>query len=342
MKLETKARLTFDSVQFDKTNDAHVVVSLKAPKIDWQSKRPAVCVMPVIDISGSMRGAKLEYAKQSVMKLIDHLQPGDYCGIVAFESSVHVVSPPVEMTQARKDELKALVGKLQTIGGTNFSGGLLQGLEFLNEGDMPSGMLFRIIMFTDGCANEGVATKGPDIVKLLTANLGRSTVSAFGYGPDADQELLADVAKAGNGNYAFIRNPEEALSAFAKELGGLLSTFAQNLVIEVAPHKGHSIEEVLSDVTVEEKDEKVLIKLPDILSEEERRFHTAEVAVQFRPGVLSRAMTDWLAYRMWRSCTEKRKYSHEGQARREAHKQKQRAYRCKYCDGWHLTSQNVK
>lgn len=270
MKLEAKARLTFDSVQFDQQNDAHLVISLKAPTIDWQAKRPRICIIPVIDISPSMDGEKIHYAKQSVMKLIDHLQPGDFCGIVAFGGEVFVVSKPVEVTQAQKDALKAKVAGLSSNGSTNFSGGMCQGLELVNKGDLPEGLLKRVIMFTDGMPNAGIATSRPDIVKLLESQLGIATLSAFGYGADADQELLADVAKTGKGNYAFIRNPEDALSAFAKELGGLLSTYAQNLVIDVAPHNGHSIEDVLSDVTSEEDGTKVKVKLSDILSEEER------------------------------------------------------------------------
>jgi len=40
MKIETK--FTHDKVRFDKTNDIHLVVSLKAPKLDWEAKRPTV------------------------------------------------------------------------------------------------------------------------------------------------------------------------------------------------------------------------------------------------------------------------------------------------------------
>lgn len=270
MKLDLAARLNFDSVQFDQDNDVHLVVSLKAPKIDWQAKRPRVCVIPVIDVSPSMSGQKLDYAKQSVLKLIDHLQPGDFCGVVAFGGEVFTVSKPVEVTQAQKDELKAKIGQLGVNGSTNFSGGMCQGLELLNKGDLPADMLKRVIMFTDGMPNTGIAITRADIVKLLESQLGIATLSAFGYGADADQELLADVAKTGKGNYAFIKNPEDALSAFAKELGGLLSTFAQNLIIEVAPHNGHTISETISDVTAKEDGKKVQVTLSDILSEEER------------------------------------------------------------------------
>lgn len=47
---------------------------------------------------------------------------------------------------------------------------------------------------------------------------------------------------------------------------------------------------------------------------------------------------DWDIYRRWRGCFSKRKLKHPGQAQREAFKLKQRAYKCKYCEYYHLTS----
>lgn len=287
--MKTNARFTHEALNFEQDNDVHLVVSLTAPKIDWQSKRPAVCILPCIDISGSMRdGGKLEYAKQSVLKLIDHLQPGDYCGLVTFESRVRVLSPPQEMTQAKKDELKVLIGGLQPLGGTNFSGGMLEGLAQVIKLDLPQKVLTRVIMFTDGQANEGVATKRDQLLPLLEQNLGRVTLSAFGYGIGADQDLLADLAKKGNGNYAFVKNPDDALSAFAKELGGLLSTYAQNIRVDLAPHTGHKITEVLSDVDSKEADDHVVVTLPDILSEEVRHL-IFKVKVGKQPNAFPRA-----------------------------------------------------
>ncbi len=266
MKIQT--RFTHDKVRFDKPNAVHLVVSLKAPKLDWEAKRPPVCIIPVIDISGSMEGEKLDYAKKTLLKLVDHLRPGDYCGLGAFATEVHEIQAPIEMTQASKDALKNRIGDLHTTSSTNFSGGLELGLKWGGKVDVSKDMLVRVIMLTDGCANHGV-TSSEGLAKIVDTR-GKTTVSCFGYGTDANQELLADLAKRGGGNYAFIKHPDEALSAFGKELGGLLSTYAQGIVIDLAPHNGHKIEEVISDVDVEEKDDKIVIKLGDILSEEER------------------------------------------------------------------------
>jgi Ca-activated chloride channel homolog len=280
--MKVESRLTYDKVKFEQENDLHLVVSLTAPTIDWQAKRPSICVIPVIDVSTSMNdNNKLEYAKQSALKLIDHLQPGDHFGLVSFSTDSYLISAPREVTQARKDEWRTSVNKLHTIGGTNLAAGMLEGLAQAAKTDLPEGVIVRLILFTDGEANEGVATKAPDLVRLLNQNIGKASLSAFGYGSGANQALLGELAKSGNGNYAFVKAPEDALTAFGKELGGLLSTYAQNIQIKVFPHAGHKLMEVVSDVDVDDAPTKggklapepapvATIKMANILSEETR------------------------------------------------------------------------
>jgi Ca-activated chloride channel family protein len=147
---------------------------------------------------------------------------------------------------------------------------MLEGLRIANGSDIPDGMRFRVILFTDGCANVGVATKSEGLLPLLDANLGRATLSAFGYGRDADQELLGDLATQGKGNYAFVAGPDDVLTAFARELGGLLSTYAQDIVVRVRPVDGARITAVLSDVDADPVGSDVEIRIPDILADETR------------------------------------------------------------------------
>jgi len=269
MKIE--ARHTFDQVRHDVDTDAHLVISLTAPSAT--AKRPRIFVMPVMDVSGSMgMGNKMEYAKRSVLKLIDHLQEGDYCGLVAFDDRVRSY-PPTEITPQTKELLKAEVNKLTPGGSTNFSGGFLKAVELMNSMDLGSDIIHRAIMFTDGYANCGVAQRAPELLKLLEANRGRVSVSAFGYGNarDCDQKLLTEWSKEGKGNYAYIENPDSALAAFGKELGGLVSTYATDVTLEVKPLNGHQIVECISDADVEEEvTGEVSVQTPDLLAEETR------------------------------------------------------------------------
>ena len=270
--MKINAQLSFNKVRFDQSLDAHLVVSITAPTKDGEANRPPICVVPCIDTSGSMHGDKLEYAKRSAIKLVEHLKTGDYCGLITFETEVRTVFKPQPLTAELKDQLKAEIGKLHTGRSTNFSGGLLTALEEIDKLDLPEAVLQRVIMFTDGHANVGIATKAPDIIKLLV-NSSRATVSAFGYGTDVDQSFLLDFAREGKGNYAVVTNPDDALSAFGKELGGLLSTYATNLKLIVDPLAGHDITEVVSDVDAEQEkigNGTVTVNLPDILGEETR------------------------------------------------------------------------
>ncbi|MCM2333051.1 MAG: VWA domain-containing protein, partial [Anaeromyxobacteraceae bacterium] len=110
--MKTSARLAHQSLRFDADVRTHLVVSLTAPPLAAGARRPPVCVIPVLDVSGSMEGDKLFMAKQSLLKLIDHLGPDDRCGVVAFATEVEVVSPAVPMTPDAKAALKLRVGDL--------------------------------------------------------------------------------------------------------------------------------------------------------------------------------------------------------------------------------------
>jgi len=269
--MKVEARLTFDKVRFDQESDAHLVVTLTAPSVSVEEKRPSLCIVPVIDVSPSMDGAKIAYAKRSLLKLIDHLTPNDYCGLVKFSSTAEMVAKPRKVTQEVKEDLKRKVGDLSLNGGTNIGDALLTGLSVANGMDLSSEVLTRVILFTDGESNTGPAQTPGAIIALVDPNIGIASVSVFGYGEDVKQDFLGDLAKKAKGNYAFVKNPDDALSAFGKELGGLLSTYATNLVIDVSPLAGHQISQVVSDVEAEEEDlGPITIKIPDLLADETR------------------------------------------------------------------------
>lgn len=263
----------------------HLVLSIEAPKSDWQKSRPTLCVVPVLDVSGSMAGAKLDYAKKSLLKLVEHLAPSDYFGLVSFSSRAKVDLEPGLMTPERKEQARKVIRGYSTEGCTNFSDGMLLGFELANKVDLSSSTLVRVILFTDGQPTHGV-TDPKGLSDLLQKQAGRASVSAFGYGGDACQELLLELSSVGKGNYAFVKDPDSALAAFGKELGGLLSTYAQDLVVEVSPSHGHQLVEVLSDVDVEEETTgEVRIKVPSILSEETMHLVAAvKLAARKEPG----------------------------------------------------------
>lgn len=277
--MKVSARLTYDKVRFEQDTDAHLVISLTAPEINTDQVRPKLALILCIDISGSMEGKKLEYAKQSAYKMIEHLKPDDILGVVAFGSNVDVVIKPTRI-RTGKDAMRKAVAALEVKGMTNFSGGMIKSLELLKDLDIGANYIHRLVMLTDGAANVGPAKTPADILKLLQANMEHVTCSAFGYGTaengEFDPSFLNDFAREGKGNFAHVENPDAALKAFGTELGGLVSTYATDLMIELKPLNGHSIEKVVTDIDVDEENTgEVYVKIPDLLAEETRHIVVA-------------------------------------------------------------------
>jgi uncharacterized protein YegL len=288
--MKVEAKLTYGKVRFDQETDAHLVVTVTAPEATTGDQRPPLCIIPLVDVSPSMEGAKLAYAKRSLIKLIEHLSANDYCGLVAFSYSAQTLSKPIKCTPEAKEELKRKVQGLSLSGATNIADALLEGFKIGNNMDLPSEVITRVILFTDGAANTGPAKTPKDILALVQPNIGIASVSAFGYGDDAQQDFLSDLSKIGNGNYSFVQNPDDALTAFGKELGGLLSTYATNLTIDVSPLAGHEISQVVTDVDADEEDSgQVKIKVSDILGGETRNFVLA-VKLQAQKSAFPRAV----------------------------------------------------
>lgn len=280
-----KPQFTFEKVRFDQSTDLHLVVSVTAPKSDWQTHRPPLCIIPAVDRSGSMQGSKMAYTIRSLDKLVDHLTPEDTFGLVSFATDSSIDFPPEKMTSDAKVRAKKIINSYRAGGNTFLSGGITKAFETLVNLDLGDTTITRVILFTDGQPNTGLVT-AESLSALLTSQRGRASISAFGYGSDANQELLNALATTGEGNYAFIQDPDSALGAFGKELGGLLSTYAQDLIIELTPRDGNQVLEVLSDFDVEEIiTGEARIKIPHILSEETIDIILkAKLASQKHPG----------------------------------------------------------
>lgn len=281
--MKLSAQFDYSQVDHQKDNTVHLLLSVEAPAIDWVAQRSRICVLPVVDVSGSMSGAKLDYAKQACKKLVEQLKVGDYCGLITFESAVRVVVKPAEVTPEFKTQLLSAIEQLKDEGGTNFSGAITRSLDELTRLDLPPSIVQRAIFFTDGQPTNGVTD--PEVVKnLVSSSVGSHSMSFFGYGEGAgcDQGFLKILSDRGKGNYAYVQSPDDALAAFGRELGGLLSTYASDLRLTLEPRNGHAIEKVVTVLGPDKQlgagsdPTEVSLELGDILAEE-----TRHVVVEF-------------------------------------------------------------
>jgi len=265
------AKLEYDRVSHKDSQVVHLLVNLEGKKSDPLNRKP-LTLSAVIDVSGSMASAdKIEYAKKTLKKLIANMTSDDRLGIVAYSTTVFTVLPVSKMTQEAKEKAIAEVDKLRPMESTNLSGGMLEGFQSLKDAGK-QGDLVRVFLMTDGLANVGVSDI-PGLVGLVEKRPDGTSLSCFGYGSDYNPELLDSMARKGGGNLHHIKNPDECMGAFGRELGGLMTCVAQAIKVKVKTKPDFKILEVLSDFDVEgNKDEtEAEIAVDDVYSEERRR-----------------------------------------------------------------------
>jgi Ca-activated chloride channel family protein len=302
--MKLSAQFDYETVDHEKDNTVHLLLTVEAPAIDWVSRRPRICILPVVDVSGSMQGRKLEYAKQACRKLVEQLKVGDYSGLITFNSQVCTMVKPGPVTPELKTRLLKAIDELWASAGTNFSDSIVSSLAKIGDLDLPPNVLQRAIFFTDGQPTSGV-TDATSIKGLVAKHVGSHSMSFFGYGEGTtcDQDLLTELSQLGKGNYAYVQNADDALAAFGRELGGLLSTYASDLRLVIEPRNGHTVEKVVTllgpdkapaagvtGVTSVAEITEVTIEVGDILAEETRHI-VLECSVKKQDKALPRDFT---------------------------------------------------
>jgi len=261
------ATVLFDYTNVHHNDEATVVamLSITAPEVDIKNKRSPLNIVATIDVSTSMGGEKIRNAKESLKKMIEYLGPDDRLAVIAFHSSVFMVFDSDYMTGPNKNKATIAVDKLQATGWTNFSGALLQSFETMKKYEGKRGSVNRIIFFSDGDPTTGECDPVKILDMLDKAKIPEISLSTFGYGKDYDPELLGEMSKRGDGGHYLVENIEDCAAMFGTELGGLLSTYSQNLKVEVDLAEGVQLVEYMD--TVYDVDDNV-VTMPDILGGE--------------------------------------------------------------------------
>ena len=271
--LQVSSLFDYNKIEYNKFSEVHLDIILNAPKCE-NSKRTPLSISLAIDCSGSMNGSKIESVKKSAEKLIQHLTENDTLSILGFSNTAFEVFKAMPMTQTNKDTAKKAIKNLHTLSSTNISAALEMASEMVLIAD--KNILCRTILLTDGLPNIGLSTQ-EQLVEMVSKINPRISLSTFGYGSDYDPELLLSLANMGKGNHFYIKEDEDCNKAFAMELGGLLSLYAQNIKLTVTPSKTMEFKELLSEYKCEQKQgyrlitgQKIEIQIDDIFAGEKK------------------------------------------------------------------------
>ena len=156
----------------------------------------------VLDTSGSMRGEKMEQARDALRYCLQNLGDRDRFGLIAFSTDVDPFRDALRPASTRDDALY-FVDQLKAGGGTNINDALLAATRMLDDSD--NGL---IIFLTDGLPSIGVRNEEMIRTNIREAGGSHIRLFSFGVGYDVNTRLLDGLSKAA-GAFADYISPEE-------------------------------------------------------------------------------------------------------------------------------------
>ncbi|WP_027002446.1 vWA domain-containing protein [Hugenholtzia roseola] len=208
-----------------------VHIGLQGKQVDYENLAPSNLVF-LIDASGSMQDEnKLPLLKSSLKLLLDQLSEKDRVAIVVYASAAGEILPSTPASE--KDKILSALDNLEAGGSTAGGAGIQLAYKIAKENFIAGGNN-RVILCTDGDFNVGVSS-AEDLVSLIEQKRDDHiflTLCGFGMGNYKDRQMEA-LSNAGNGNYYYIDNVQEAKKVFVRQMRGTLFTIAKDVKVQV-------------------------------------------------------------------------------------------------------------
>ena len=212
-----------------------VKTAAQKDEVHVQGAKPtAHTVIFGLDISGSMSDlgadgrSKMQHVihtTKNIWKLLASRSEPVTAMLYAFDSSVELIIPPQQVTQANLSASLAQIDLLLPRGGTNIEGILREALRATGTGTA------SFIMLTDGNANEGFCT-AKDLCPLVQTSADNVFI---GYGLSHSAELLSALGRLTNASYYFIPSIEEGGVVFGEIFHNLFYKQFTEVVISGRP-----------------------------------------------------------------------------------------------------------
>jgi Ca-activated chloride channel homolog len=201
----------------------------QAERQETRSRAPVNLAL-VIDKSGSMQGERIRQAREAAAAVVNRLRDDDIVSVVTFDSVVTVVVPATRAT-----DRAAIVRNIETIeanGSTALYGGVAKGVAETRK-FLARDHVNRVILLSDGQANVGPSS--PGALGELGAAVAKDgmAVTTIGLGLGYNEDLMVRLARASDGNHAFVQNADDLVAVFDREFGEATSVVAQEVEIRI-------------------------------------------------------------------------------------------------------------
>jgi len=191
----------------------------------------------VIDVSRSMRGKKVECARDAAKLVVNSLRADDYLSVTTFSDDAKVIVPNSKAIE--KDAILSSLDKIHIISGTRMYHGMEAGAREMHKVQGGS-TINRMILLTDGM------TEGEERCCAIAEQEAENNVSisAFGIGDKYNEELLIEVAGKTLGTFYHLRAPEQIIERFQKEVGLASASVISDVTLSLNLIKDVELEEI--------------------------------------------------------------------------------------------------
>lgn len=214
---------------FSQKQDQFISVGLNSGIKKTDFKRKKLNLVVVLDISGSMGSSfdsyyydgteqspgsnkkKIQIAGESIVSMLNHLQPEDRFGMVLFDENSYLAKPIRLIKETNMEAIKKHIFDLQEQGSTNLEAGLNAGTSLLHEFTTADRNEYenRMIVLTDAEPNTGDYSAN-GLLGITQNNAQNNIYTTFiGIGLDFNTELIEDISKITGANYYSVHSSEE-------------------------------------------------------------------------------------------------------------------------------------
>src|SRR5262245_10935419 len=160
-------------------------------------------VVLVLDTSGSMRGPKMDQARNALKYVLKNLDKGDRFALINFATTVNRYRD--DLTEVNDEQLAQAVkwvDKLEATGGTAINDAMLSALALRSKDE---GRTFTVVFFTDGQPTIGETNVEKVMTNIMARNTANTRVFTFGVGDDVNATFLDGLAEKTRAVSTYVR-----------------------------------------------------------------------------------------------------------------------------------------
>jgi len=224
-------------VSYVSTSGGRIPFIIRVKSGETARFRAPLSLAIAIDVSESMRGRKLEMAKEAAKRVVNCLGEKDILSLYAFSGHVEPIAENVYVTS--KEWFKYHIDMLKIHAFTNLFEALNRSWRAVLKS--PQNYVRRVLLLTDG-----QPTVGERSIEAFSRESGEAfsngvSIVCYGIGEDYNENILYTIARSSNGMFRHVDDPSQIVEHFVYDVSQMLSIVANNTILRIIPVQGVKI-----------------------------------------------------------------------------------------------------